>query len=285
MSTNILKAINSIISLNLENTPILDHFNSNISINTMGEGLEYFVKCAFTNSFEASESENNIMFNHNFSWLGSQNHPPDIIIKNSDAIEVKKIERTTSQRSSFGGMALNSSYPKNKLYIDDPRITIDCKLCEPNWDEKDMIYVIGCVEKNTKKLQNIWFVYGDIYAANREVYSSIAERIKNTLTGSNLELSETKELARANRVDPLGVTDLRVRGMWGIKHPANIFTYLNIRNDSKLVAVLKKDKYLSFPNDDRAQLESNRNVTISDNITVKNPNNPANLIDAVIIMT
>ena len=48
-----------------------------------------------------------------FSYLGNTSNPPDMIIKDGDAIEVKKIE-------GFNTLMLNSSYPKQKLYSSSP---------------------------------------------------------------------------------------------------------------------------------------------------------------------
>ena len=44
---------------------------------------------------------------------------------------------------------------------------------------------------------------------------------------SDLNLSETKELGRKNKIDPLGISSLRVRGMWIFQTPQKIFEYLN----------------------------------------------------------
>ena len=41
---------------------------------------------------------------------------------------------------------------------------------------------------------------------------------------SGLEAGETDELGRINKVDPLGITSLRVRGMWQIKNPSKVFS-------------------------------------------------------------
>jgi len=95
-------------------------------------------------------------------------------LKNSDAIEVKKIEGFTS------GLALNSSYPKNKLYCDDTRITNECKNCEEEtWESKDIIYAVGVSPKDTNTLKALWFVYGDCYAASRDIYKRVSEKISN----------------------------------------------------------------------------------------------------------
>jgi hypothetical protein len=69
---------------------------------------------------------------------------------------------------------LNSSFPKAKLFAKDPMISADCRKCEA-WIEKDLVYAIG-VTKN-KKLNLLWLIYGDCYAASQEYYT----RIKNTI--------------------------------------------------------------------------------------------------------
>jgi hypothetical protein len=118
--------------------------------------------------------EKNKIYNKFFSYLGNQNNPPDIILKNSDAIEVKKIETLGS------ALALNSSYPKNKLYYDDTRITCECRDCEGKiWESKDIIYAVGVSPKDTNKLKALWFVYGDCYAASREIYQRVSEKISS----------------------------------------------------------------------------------------------------------
>ncbi len=178
--------------------------------------------------------------------MGNQNNPPDIIVKNGDAIEVKKIE------SLLSAIALNSSYPKNKLYADDSRITNNCKNCEINdWNRKDIIYSIGIAPKGTNQLKAIWFVYGDCYAANNEIYKRIADKISIGISEiSDVELAKTNELAGVKKVDPLGITNLRVRGMWHIQNPIKVFkdfTTINKMHEFTVNAILLEEKYLSFP--------------------------------------
>lgn len=199
-----------------------------------------------------------------------------MILKQDDAIEVKKIQ---SLRSAI---ALNSSYPKSKLYFDDPSITANCRNCE-NWIEKDILYTIGVT--NDQSLRYLWFVYGDCYAANREVYTRIKATISqgvNTIEG--VEFAETKELGRVNKVDPLGITNLRIRGMWHIDNPLRVFDYVYQIDEQKvfsLACLMTKLKFDSFPTEDRNRLQT-KPVQVK-TVKIKNPNNPANLIDAVLI--
>ena len=58
----------------------------------------------------------------------------------------------------------------------------------------------------------MWFIYGDCYAADPEVYQRVANKISESVSELNdIELAETNELAKVKKVDPLGITDLRVR--------------------------------------------------------------------------
>lgn len=277
METNILKAIKNII-----NNPVPDlvaFYRSTNRMNGMGESLELYIKDIFCGSLGVQDMvEKNRIFSNNFSYIGNDTNPPDIMIKGGDAIEVKKIETMNTD------IALNSSYPKDKLYVDSPMITTTCRKCE-NWAEKDLLYIIGLVKET--KLKSLWFVYGDCYAANKETYERVKTKISVGLRElPNIELAETNEIGRLNRVDPLGITYLRIRGMWGINNPNKVFSYITpqTQGDFTINALLLKSKYDSFPQEDRAALENfpNENFYISD-VQIKSPNNPAILLDAKLI--
>ena len=261
-------------------TDIAGHYRSPNRANSMGDALEFYIKDLFCGSTkEKNVSKKNEIYNKHFSYIGNQNNPPDIIIKGGDAIEVKKIESLRS------GIALNSSYPKDKLYSDSPMITQACRDCE-DWREKDLIYTIGVAKNN--KLQTLWFVYGNCYAAEKEVYERIKDKISSGINElKDVEFSETKELGRVNKVDPLGITYLRIRGMWHIENPIKVFDYVaEVDRSNGLIvnAIILKEKYDSFPAVDRKNLEniSNSNFGIS-GIKIKSPNNPAKLLDAKFI--
>ena len=276
--TNILEAI-----VNIANNPILEirnHYSGRNRANNVGEALETFVKDAFANIIHATdEQERMARFNEVFSWLGNQNHPPDIMIRQGDAIEVKKTQSANSD------LALNSSYPKSNIQANSTMITQECRTCE-NWTEKDLIYCVG--HTDDESVNSLWMVYGNIYAAKHETYQVIKQKITDGINEiPNVELAETNELGRVNRVDPLGITNLRIRGMWQIQNPRRVFNYLHIQTDNKfeLVAIIPTSKYNSFPNDSKNRIENlgNQNLTIND-VKVKDPNNPANLLDAKLIV-
>lgn len=274
--SNVIRAFINIVS-NYQ-AEIANVSDGNNRANNMGEGLEYYIKEMFS-SVEKNDSEERRLeiFQKTYSYQGNKNNPPDLILKNSDAIEIKKLE------SHSTAVALNSSYPKAKLFSDSTMITTACKNCE-EWSEKDMLYAIGNVPKNTSLLKSLWLVYGDSFCADQEIY----ERIKNTISSgitsiSDVEFTQTNELGKVKKVDPLGVTDLRIRGMWHIENPSKIFSYLYTYDSTKsfqLVSLMKREKYESLPLEDRKMIEKlgNANVNVSD-VRIKNPNNPVQLMD------
>ncbi|MBD3360362.1 NgoPII family restriction endonuclease [Candidatus Peregrinibacteria bacterium] len=281
MGNNIIKAITNIV--NFGSYDLKDYASkSHIRINAVCEQLEFFVKDSIANSFKVEKEKKEEEYSKVFSWLGNQNHPPDMIIKNSDAYEIKKIE---SQKSS---LALNSSPPKDKLLSSDTRITKDCRNCEgEDWEDKELFYVIG--HTKSSKLKYIFFIQGTCYAASHEVYHKVHDPIKkdveSVLDLLGLEKGKTTEIGNVKRVDPLGITILRIRGMWHIQNPIKVYEdFCNISDKEKfhLFALLRKEKYDSFPKEDAKELENHPEISVKD-IKIKDPNNPAKMVEAKLI--
>lgn len=279
METNLLVAISHLVSNPI--TSIGEHYRSTNRMNRVGDALEIYIKDLFCGSYlEEDSNQINQIYSKYFSYTGNQNNPPDIMIRGGDAIEVKKINNPHST------IALNSSYPKALLSRDDPMLTSGCRNCE-EWQEKDLIYTIGAVNNNNK-LTSLWFVYGNCYAASKDVYEKKFNLISKGINEiPDISTSTTNELARLNRVDPLGITYLRVRGMWGIEHPNRVFSYLlpnEIDADFKMNAIILKQKYDEFPKNDKEGLEDmvGPNLHMKD-VKIKSPDNPASLLDAILI--
>ena len=110
-------------------------------------------------------------------------------------------------------------------------------------------------------------------------------KISDGLKEMNLEFSETKELGRVNRVDPLGITNLRIRGMWTIQNPIKVYKELfNLNsNNFQLFALMRKTKYDSFPEKDRNFIEKETGISIDD-VKIQNPDNPAKQVEAKLIV-
>ncbi len=278
--TNILQAVRVIVNNKIPD--VTSFYRGKNRINAVGDALEAFIKDTFANTVgETNENRKNEVYSELFSYSGNANNPPDLMIKGGDAIEVKKVEVGTAK------IALNSSYPATKLFSDSPMITTTCRNCEA-WTEKDIIYAIGCFQNS--KLKIIWLIYGDCYAASRETYEKIRKKISQGVREiESVEFSFTKELGRVNKIDPLEITDLRIRGMWQIENPKNVYNYLNINyqitKSFQLYVLMKETKYLSFPIEDIKQVESlaKLDLVIKD-IKIKSPDNPIQLIPAKLMM-
>lgn len=276
--SNIINAI-----INLTNNPISELRDTYIRknrANSAGDALEEYIKDLFAGTFNCEfESDRLQYISDTFSYLGNDSNPPDSILKNGDAIEVKKIETNNS------ALALNSSYPKHKLYSDSTMISNACRISE-DWSEKDIIYIVGIVQQN--KLRHLCMVYGLDYCASIETYEKIKNTIKEGVKSiPNIELAETNELGKLHKVDPLGITYLRVRGMWGIENPFKVFSYVFQRDFSRefnFMAIINDEKYNSFENTDKLEevAKENQNLSIT-NVKIKNPDNPAQLNSAKLI--
>ena len=274
--SNILKAF-----INLSQKPIvnlIDYYQGRNRVNNAGKALENFIQDIFAGTLEEkNESKRLEKYTEVFSYQGNQNNPPDLILKNSDAIEVKKLQSKNS------AIALNSSYPKAKIYANSPLITNACRTCE-EWKEKDIIYAIGYTDDNS--LKSLWLIYGDCFCADKDTYERIKDTISDGINSiTDVEFTQTNELGKVKNVDPLGITDLRIRGMWHIANPNKIFNYIYKFDENatfQAICILKQDKYYSLPKEDRETLESLENLSIQ-NIKIKNPNNPVKLIEAKLL--
>lgn len=285
MTTNILLALKNI--LDNSNNELLKVYESKVHnrANNMGEALEYYIKDIFCNTIEVDDfNEKDRRYSDYLSYIGNNNNPPDFIIKGDAAVEVKKLEK-----AKFGYIALNSSHPKDKLHSNSTLINKACRKCEDDlggWNEKDMIYAVGNMTDN--KLRVLWLLYGDCYCASEDIYLKIKSTIATGIqTISGVEFADSKELGRVNKIDPLGVTYLRIRGMWGIDHPMNVFSYLvddyNELNNYQVYVLVTKEKYDLLPKEDKEKLLEYilAGRLQKYEVEIKNPNNPAKYIKAV----
>jgi hypothetical protein len=277
--SNIIKAF-----INITNSPIVelvDYYSGKNRVNNAGKALEIYIQDAFAGTInETDELKRLEKLEQIYSYQGNQNNPPDLMLKNSDAIEVKKLQSKNS------AIALNSSYPKAKLYANSPMITKACRECE-KWETKDIIYTIGYTTDNS--LKSLWMVYGDCFCADKETYERIKETISSGINSiSDVEFTATKELGKVKKVDPLGITDLRIRGMWHIANPHKVFDYIYKYDESKrfqMVCLMRKEKYEGLPLADREVLESLGvdGIEVLD-VRIKSPDNPIRLVEAKLLV-
>lgn len=272
---NIINAI-----YNLVNNPVVElvsYYQGRNRANNVGDALEEYIKDLFANTFDMSETDRLERLSEVFSYLGNNSNPPDAMIRGGDAIEVKKIE------SNGSSLALNSSYPKHTLKSSSTMISAACREAE-NWTEKDMIYAVGVV--NGGSLKHLSMVYGLDYCASDECYSRIKSTIKAGVEAiPGVEFAGTNELGRVNKVDPLGITYMRVRGMWGIENPWSVFNYVYTRDLNKkfnFMCIINDAKWATFDNTELLTSLDVEGFSIKD-VRIKNPDNPANLVSAKLI--
>ncbi|MCL2519240.1 MAG: NgoPII family restriction endonuclease [Oscillospiraceae bacterium] len=255
---NILNAIKT-----LADNPVLEvgeFYLGRNRINNIGDGLQEYVKDLFANSINDENATRAVKISEVFSYNGNSNNPPDLMLKGGDAIEIKKIESMGSE------LALNSSYPKAKLYANSPMLTNACRNCE-NWHEKDMLYIIGVMPRENGEegtfLTTLFFIYGIDFAASTEFYENIL----------------------SDMTDPLGITSIFRRGKCKINNFSYIFNYVytpSLNTKFEFVAIINKDKYDSFPATDKKALENLSEIKIED-VKIKNPDNPLILKQAKLI--
>lgn len=284
MSRNIIDAIITIIQQPSHKLVKYTSSGRNTNrMNVMGDPLEEYVKNMFADTFGVTDPIDRMKsISQTFSYLGNDSTPPDGMLKGGnmgDAIEVKKT-------NSFGGIQLNSSHPKSKLLSTSTMITNDCRTCE-DWTERDMIYVMGQVSNDSVK--TLCMVYGMDYCANNSVYESLKDKVTNGIKNiPDIRWADrTEELGRVNMVDPLGITYLRVRGMWFIQHPIRVFDYIYDLDTSKefnLMVLINEDKISQFNNFEKLvdMIQTYHSLKIKD-VQIKNPNNPAQLRNAKLI--
>lgn len=274
---NLIDAIITLVKTNTNNLSYMRQGNNRI--NNMGYALEDYVKNLFADAFNLTYAEQVKCWSSTFSYIGNDSNPPDMMLKNGDAIEVKKIQ------SKDAALALNSSYPKQILLSTNHMISQSCRNAEV-WTKKDILYIVGVVAG--KNLKYLCMIYGTDYCAAEECYLNVYRRIKAGVENiEGIEFSPTRELGRINRVDPLGITYLRMRGMWHIENPWKVFSYIYQRNlnaNFNFMCLVGKHKWDTFANRENLMLlqEKYSKLKISD-VEIRNPDNPAKLNDAKLI--
>lgn len=157
---NILTAIKAIIqNIDLDIQNVTD---GNNRMNNMGEGLETYIKNAFANVLRESDETTKLQkISDSFSYTGNKNNPPDMMLRDGDAIEVKKIESPNTN------LQLNSSHPKSQLLSTNGKISQTCRKCE-DWTNKDLIYAIGYIKKKNSSLYG-WFMVTVMLLINKHI--------------------------------------------------------------------------------------------------------------------
>lgn len=236
--TNILKAIQNLISgHDIHVGEVRESVNR---ANSLGEAFEVYIKNVFAGAFGLAGTAYQEKIEEAFSYQGSASNPPDLMIRGGDAIEIKKLQTKDSQ------IQLNSSFPKNKLHIEDSRIAAEAKSAE-SWTEKDILYVVGNVDARAKTVKSMWWVYGDCLID--EELDSVAERI--FLSDALSEEFKKNGEVRVENLGVAGCLSLRFKAEWNLGCLANS---LCGNGTSFLNVLMREEKYNSFPTQDRAEI-------------------------------
>ena len=277
---NIFKSIINISKsndLDLKNYKAIEQNNR---IQKQGEGLEIFIKDSFCGIPKGSTPEQTRIENYLkiFSDTGHANNPPDAMIKGGDAIEIKKHERF-----SRASLALNSSPPRTILTNEDRNIASETRDCETKPWARDYLYIIG--NQKSKKLRRVTLCYGNCFVTCDNVYRDFFDKIKKSISDGLVGTSflETKEFGRIYGIDPQNFTTLRIRSMFELQNPNEIFKDVIDWKDEDLVisAIMRKEKYESFSDQDCNSLKNNK-FKIK-NFQAKDPDNPKEKIDLVLV--
>jgi hypothetical protein len=247
-------------------------------VNRAGEGLELWVKHFLAGTIGHADEENiREIWNQCLSFHGGTNNPPDVMIRNSIAAEVKKTE------SASGALQLNSSWPIRVLLRDDAHITQECRDAE-TWTEKPFLFIVGQVNPMTKSLLALWIVDGRCLADDETVYSSLMAKARASML--TLGGDATREIGKFNSVDSLRRTALRVRPMFALNHPAKIFEIIFQQQGTKqfiLNVLIPTSSYLNFSESQRAKIsELDENLVIRD-LEIQDPTDRTMLMNATLI--
>lgn len=254
----------------------------NNQIQAQGSKLEEIVKDILCGVTSAQGLSREVMHTTYLAHEGEANNPPDAMFRggdNGDAFEIKKIGSPAKT-----SLELNSSYPYSHITSQMKRLTANAKNCEA-WVKRDLFYAIGNIQWGRAKNNWLWFIEGGVFAQAAEFYDKIESDLKpaieSALTSNNLAPSATNELGRANQIDLLKRTSLRVRGMWIVDNPTRTFSQLpGVKEDPSahivVHALMRKSKWehlldeMDGPRDGFGNLSA-PTLSISD-VAVNDPN-------------
>jgi hypothetical protein len=245
-------------------------------VSRAGEGLELWVKHFLAGTI--NRPDDNVItsiWDDIFSFHGGTNNPPDVMVRNSIAVEVKK----TESRSKT--LQLNSSWPIRTLSVSDQHITQECRESE-QWEEKPFLLVVGRVNSSVKRIENISIVDGRCLSDHESVYLDLIVKAQKLM----LELggNETREIGRFNSVDARNRTSLRVRPMFYLVNPAITFQDFFISNDwdnFTINVLLPESSYEAFETSVRYQFENFNPSLCIDRRMIDDPTDSAKQIPVV----
>lgn len=240
--TNLIKAI-----INIESNFSALFFKENyIDKNShFSDALKFFIIDSFAGTYN-DESEMKILkYSNSFSWVGNNMNPPDLEIKNGDSVIIKKL--------SLDKVSL-SNYPCSNIESKEKNGNTN------TINNKKIIYCIG--EQINNNNLKICFFYGELIAANENVY----ERFLNKIN----------DLNNFEKIDPLGITTYK-DNLWKILNPNLIFELSSDKNASLEVVTIIPDYIFEDFKLDIMSIINNSNFKICNKI-IRSPNDGASII-------
>ena len=207
-----------------------------------------------------------------------------MIIQGGDAVVIKTI------KTYRGSLTINNYPPKDRIMWNDPWIVKNCREIDGGqWNSKDVFYATGWIEK--RRMKYLIFIQGSCFIPEEKVYNKKIQGLKKNIydyvDSEGLEANRTISLAKVSNLDPLGITNLKIKGVWNIENPlrifSNTFSY-DQKQDFTLIPLVFKKRFDSFPKKDVDAIVNDNQIEIKD-VKIKNPNNPQKKIQAKLITT
>lgn len=246
-----------------------------------------YIKNLFADTFHVADKTERTCRWGDVFHIGNSTNPPDLMLRGGDAIEIKNIyiPKRYSRPGLNDPLILNTVYPRQKLFVDDPLVTNSCRKAE-RWTEKDIIYAVG-VSKG-KQLTHLCMVYGIDYCASAKHYKNILLEMRSKLKDiPNIRFGDEREPGRVNAIDPTGATRLDLRNMWHIENPWSFFRYVYRPNPNarfNFMCIIRNEKLSRFRNGDN--LFAWREICpslIIEQVRIKDPDASGQLNDALLI--
>lgn len=176
------------------------------------------------------------------SYLGSANNPPDFIIKNGYAVEVKK---TTSNSSEI---QLNSSPIKREIVSENATARVAQVLHQEMRTSAPLLYCFVFVIESM--ITKIVFIEGALLdvANSADMFERARACVEQAFINTEYALRQSDEIARIQAITPLITTTLRVRPMWTITNPfsPSLGFVSNDCNALEIFAMVKPEYYVSW---------------------------------------
>lgn len=273
MPNNIIDSILNV--LQVENFNLRETLIRTNRANSMGDALEKFTLDLFSGNLMIEDEDEKLRnIDRVFSYVGNDSNPPDAMIRNGDAIEIKKIETRGTR------LQLNSSSPHRYLLSTDDKLTQRARDAE-EWTQKDMIYVVGVIKDN--RLIELAIIDSNTYVAST-CYGELFTNVKNALTEAientnieDIEWAETAELGRVNNVDANRITSLRIRPMWLLDNPFKVFSDVYSQQEDatfNLISIISLEKWETLDNQHEllTAVQANENLELTE-IELTDPEN------------